>query len=151
MKLNDMWNKTIPLIETNCHLHPLDSIATIVKNMMAKYQNPEHVECLAATTIHKLSKLRFKDSKGDPKGFMMFLTNKKLPLSILPRYVGNRLNILFVTAEVLTVHRGSILEYLDTVTCEKFKKEIKRYFENGKSFIFILIHIVHYIYIQLHF
>ena len=122
LKLNDIWNKPIRLIETNCHLHPLDSIATKVKNKIATFQNKENIECLAATTIHKISKLRFKYSKGDPKGFRMFLLNKTLPLSILPRYVGYRLNILFVTAEVLTTHRGIILEYLDTVTCEKFKK-----------------------------
>ena len=87
-KLNVMWNTK--LIETNCHLHPLDSMANKVKEALSSSQETDG-ECLAAITIHKLSKLRFKDNRGDPKGFKMFLESKNLPLSLLPRYVGNLL------------------------------------------------------------
>ena len=129
LKLNEMWNSK--LLETNCHLHPLDSIATKVRSRLASLQlNQNDKSCLAATVIYKLSKLRFKDNKGDPKGFKMFLKVNKLPYSLIPRYVGNRMNILFVTAEILKIHRTLILRYLDTPTCEKFKNELKGYLEN---------------------
>ena len=55
LKLNDIWKQNIPLIEKNCHLNPLDSIATKVKNKMTTYQNKEKIKCLEATTIHKIS------------------------------------------------------------------------------------------------
>ena len=75
-KLNVLCNTK--LIETNCHLHPLDSMASKVKEALSSSQETDG-ECLAAITIHKLSKLRFKDNRGVPKGFKMFLKSKKHP------------------------------------------------------------------------
>ena len=42
----------------------------------------------------QVNKLRFKDGKGDPRGFKAFLEQKNLPKKLLPRNRGNRLHII---------------------------------------------------------
>ena len=51
-------------------------------------------DCLAGNIVLQTNKLRYKDVKGDPKGFVTFLDENNLPRGIIPRYRGNRLNIL---------------------------------------------------------
>ena len=73
-----MWGTN--LIEMNCHLHPLDTMATKTKVALSEYQN-DGKECNDAIVIYKISKLRYKDNRGDPKGFKMFLPMNGLPFS----------------------------------------------------------------------
>ena len=62
-----MWGTN--LIEINCHLHPLDTTKT--KAVLSEYQN-DGKECNDAIAIYKISKLRYKDNRGDPKGLKCF-------------------------------------------------------------------------------
>lgn len=55
-----------------------------------------------------MNRLRYKDGKGDPRGFKAFLDKKKLPLGIIPRYRGNRLNIVF---HIFIEHYDSFVEF----------------------------------------
>lgn len=98
--VNETWDKS--LNELNCHLHPLDSISNKVRTALKKYEKdrqfPKKIlgsDCLAGDLVVQINKLRFKNSKGDPLGFVVLLDEKKLPHGILPRYRGNRLHIFF--------------------------------------------------------
>ena len=119
--VNSVWNKT--LNEMNCHLHPLDSIATGCRTSLKKVEESWKVkgkvfgrDCMAANLILAINKLRYKDGKGDPRGFVTFLDDKKIPRGILPRYRGNRLHVLFHIAGVLVEHRKMFAELFKTGT-----------------------------------
>ena len=105
--LNECWNKT--LYDLKCHLHPLDTIASTSRTTLKKIQVMEGVvygrDCVAANLVLQIGKLRYKDGKGDPKAFTAALKNKSLSLSLLPRYRGNRLHILFKTCEILIINK----------------------------------------------
>ncbi|XP_029113602.1 uncharacterized protein LOC114912179 [Scleropages formosus] len=120
------WGKT--LNEMNCHLHPLDSIATACTSALKKVEETEGNvyggDCMAANVILSFSKLRYKDGKGDPRGFATFLDQKKLPRGILPRYRGNRFHVLFHSAGVLIEHYEVFSELLkDGTTLERNLRE----------------------------
>ena len=70
-------------------------------------------DCVAANLVPQICKLRYKDGKGDPKAFTAALKNKKLNLSLIPRYRGNRLHILFKICEILIIHKLDIIDILE--------------------------------------
>ena len=123
-KINATWDKT--LNELKCHLHPLESVATGCKNALKKTQmSKSHLfgnDCHAAQIILNVDKLRFKDGKGDPQGFKLFLKKLNLPLGLFPRYRGNRLHILFHNAGIIIQYLEQLKEYLATtlVRCGNF-------------------------------
>ena len=117
------WRKN--LNELNCHLHPLDTIASSVRTSL-KASEPTPIEkklfgteSMAHQLILAFNKLRYKDGRGDPKGFANALQNAGLPKGLLPRYRGNRLHIMFDIAGKLHAHRPFFLKFLSegTVTC----------------------------------
>ncbi|XP_065639645.1 uncharacterized protein LOC136072368 [Hydra vulgaris] len=117
-KVSATWGKT--LNELNCHLHPLDTIATECRSAL-KCLETEKCElfgndCLAVKIVLAMNKMRFKDGKGDPEGFVTFLDHKKLPRCIIPRYRGNRLHILFHTCFIFIKHYDDFLNFLITGT-----------------------------------
>ena len=115
------WN--ISLNELNCHLHPLDSIASAVRRALKNLEESRGSlfgsDCVAANLILANNKLRFKDGKGDPRGFVAFLDKNKLPRGLLPRYRGNRLHILFHISGILIQKYNLFLDFYKTgpVTC----------------------------------
>lgn len=115
--LNETWDSS--LNELNCHLHPLDSISTKVKAAVKSFEKQEKTpkkikgsDCLVGDIVVQLNKMRYKDSKGDPKGFIIFLQENNLPRGILPRYRGNRLHIIFHICGVLFQHYDIFEQYL---------------------------------------
>ena len=75
-------------------------------------------DCCAANTILALHKLRYKAGKGDPAGFVAFLRSNGLPLSLFPRYRGNRLHVLFHIAGLLVHHQPLMLQFLkEGISC----------------------------------
>ena len=103
--VNSEWGKT--LNELNCHLHPLDSLATSARTALKNLEEPEAKgklygrDCVAANIAVQMTKLRYKDGKGDPQGFTTFLARNNVKKNILPRYRGNRLHILFHNSGIL--------------------------------------------------
>ena len=92
--VNEVWDKT--LTELNCQLHPLDTIASAaLKRVESEKGKLFGNDCIAANLVLQLNKLRYKDGKGDPRGFKAFLDSHNLPCGFVPRYRGNRLHILF--------------------------------------------------------
>ena len=73
--VNDEWNKT--LNELNCHLHPLDSLASASRSALKKEEETKVKlfvrDCIAANIIVQMSKLWYRDGKGDPGHFTAFL------------------------------------------------------------------------------
>ena len=63
-----------------------------------------------------MNKLRYKDGKGDPKGFISFLLDNNLPKGLLPRYRGNRLHSLFHLCGQLISHYHLFLTFLSSST-----------------------------------
>ena len=58
--------------------------------------------------------MRYKDGKGDPLGFKVFLADNRLPQSLVIRYRGNRLHVLFKLAAVYVMYYDQIKVYLET-------------------------------------
>ena len=120
--LKGSWNKT--LNELNCHLHPLDSFSIKTKAVLKKQEKELNLqsgklfgkECIGANLVLNVSKLRYKDGKGDPRGFTIFLASEGLPRGLIPRYRGNRLHVLFHTAGVLIHHYQAFCRLLSEGT-----------------------------------
>ena len=108
-------------MEVNCHLHPLDSIASKCKAALFSIEQSNNVKakllsagCLAEKCILALNKARFIDGKGDPHGFPIFLADENLRQSLIARYRGNRLHILFKLAALYVVHFETFKCYHET-------------------------------------
>ncbi|XP_070196680.1 uncharacterized protein, partial [Littorina saxatilis] len=130
-KLKGAWGK--PLNELNCHLHPLDTVASTCRSALKNLESEKGAlfgkDCTSANIICQLSKLRYRDGKGDPRGFLLFLERNELPRSLFPRYQGNRLHILFHTAGVVVQYRNLLLNGFltpGTVSCGGLKTGLRR-------------------------
>ena len=71
---------------------------------------------MAGNLVLQMNKIRYKDGKGDPKGFTTFLDDHHLPRGIMPRYRGNRLHILFHICGKFIEHYDLFLKFLTTGT-----------------------------------
>ncbi|XP_064605780.1 uncharacterized protein LOC135470675 [Liolophura sinensis] len=95
--ISGIWGKSFN--ELNCHLHPLGTIASTARKSLKPFEVSKGSlygsDSLAGNIMLQMNKLRYKDGKGDPKGFVNFLHEQGLPRGILPRYRGNRLHIVF--------------------------------------------------------
>ena len=117
--VNQAWNKE--LNELNCHLHPLDSIATKTRSTLKGCEEAASKQlfgkdCIAGNLVLGFNKMRYKDGKGDPKGFILFLEKENLARGLLPRYRGNRLHVLFHICGTLHQHYLKFLDYLQKGT-----------------------------------
>ena len=119
--VNEAWEKT--LNELNCHLHPLDTIASSARSALKQLETVKGklfgTDCVAGNLVIQLNKLRFKDGKGDPRGFKAFLKSEHLPSGFIPRYRGNRLHILFDICGKYFAPYDAFLRFLmsGTVAC----------------------------------
>lgn len=100
--------------ELNCHLHPLESIASAVRSALKTHEEARgkvyEKDCVAAGNIVlQMNKMRSKCGKGDPRGFVSSLDSKNIQRGVLPRYRGNRLHVLFHIS-------GKLVEYCDEFT-----------------------------------
>ena len=68
-----------------------------------------------------MTKMRYKQGKGDPAGFKMFMRQENIKPSVIVQYVGNRFHVLFHLAGILYVLRDKLLLYLENV-CHNVQK-----------------------------
>ena len=133
-KINETWDKS--LNELNCHLHPLDTIASSCRAALKALETEKGQlygkDCMAGNLVLQMNKMRYKDGKGDPKGFTTFLDDHKLPRGIMPRYRGNRLHILFHICGKFIEHYDLFLKFLrtGTVSCGGLQASIRSDFAN---------------------
>ncbi|XP_014674001.1 PREDICTED: uncharacterized protein LOC106814216 [Priapulus caudatus] len=131
-KVNESWGKT--LNELNCHLHPLDTIASkcrsTLKSLETENGNLFGNDSIIGNLVLQINKLRYKDGKGDPKGFKTFLDDNNLPRGLLPRYRGNRLHILFHICGKLFEHHELLLNFFSTgaLSCGGLVSSLKKDF-----------------------
>ena len=93
----------VELLELNCKVHPLDGIAKKCTNILKNYDAEMAIksdafgtDCCVVNSIYGITKMRYKQGKGDPAGFKH---QEGIKLSIIPRFVGNRFHIVFHRAE----------------------------------------------------
>ena len=123
LRLEETWGTS--LNELKCHLHPLDIIASSTRSAL-KAGEPKGVtkklygtECMASQLVLAINKFRYKDGRGDPKGFTSALHNAGLPKGLLPRYWGNQLHIMFHICGKLVEHVDFFHKFFadGTVSC----------------------------------
>ena len=142
-KLQDQFD--IELIELNCNLHPLECVASTARDALLKHEREmkpgasepslfdragKRSECLGASAgvvnlISAISKLRYKDGKGDPLGFKTFLAENNIDNRLLVRYVGNRLHTLFHLGGSIFHLRDSLLAFMEVCSQEKIRQAVK--------------------------
>ena len=133
-KINETWGKS--LNELNCHLHPLDTIASSCRSALKNLETVKGQlfgkDCLAGNIVYQVNRFRYKDGKGDPKGFKVFLDNEGLPRGIIPRYRGNRLHILFHICGKFIEHYEAFLKFftIGNVSCGGLQSSTRTDFQN---------------------
>ena len=100
LKLDEQFEHT--LLELKCNVHPLDSISTDIRGAFKKYDKQQNIEsstfgsdCRVGNLIYGLTKMRYKQGKGDSAGFKHFLHQENIKPGVIVRYVGNRFHVLF--------------------------------------------------------
>ena len=99
-------------------MHPLDGIAKRCTDLLKVYDK-EYSDtfgngCCAVNFMYAMTKMCFKQGKGDPGGFKQLLRQENIKPGIIVRYVGNRFHVVFHLAGVLYYLREKLLIYLDT-------------------------------------
>ena len=56
--------------------------------------------------------MRYKQGTGCPVQFMAFLGSRNIPLKEFPRYVGNRMHVIFHLAGSVVFYRSELLTFL---------------------------------------
>ena len=110
----------VDLLELKCNVHPLDGLAHKSRQVLKKVDANLEVkselfgsECKTANVIYSLSKMRYKQGKGDPSGFKFFMKKDNVSPGLIVRYVGNRLHVTFHLAGVFFFLRDLLQLYLD--------------------------------------
>ena len=134
--VNEAWHKTIN--ELNCHLHPLDTIASSSRSALRQLETSSGKlfgkDCFAANIVVQMNKLRYKDGKGDPRGFKSFLDSEDLPRGFIPRYRGNRLHVLFHICGKYVDQYDAFVRYLKSGTaCGGLRAAILHDFETDTA------------------
>nr|XP_054756519.1 uncharacterized protein LOC129262428 [Lytechinus pictus] len=130
--------KNIHLNKFRCAMHPLDTIAKEVNKALKKMDDVHDRtrkmpfnkggECNVQAFIRVGSKLFNSESCGDSTDLRSFLKGRGHQ-KVLPRWVGNRFDILFSSAGLLYHIGPSIVEYFRTVT--KPSNDLHRSFVNA--------------------
>eukprot|EP00112_Aurelia_sp_Birch-Aquarium-sp1_P010535 Seg2246.2 transcript_id=Seg2246.2/GoldUCD/mRNA.D3Y31 product="hypothetical protein" protein_id=Seg2246.2/GoldUCD/D3Y31 len=141
--INDYWGKS--LNELNCHLHPLDSVSSCCRSALKKEDGTQGTlfgkDCIAGNIVLQVNKLRYKDGKGDPQGFVTFLDRNNMARGILPRFRGNRLHIVFHLCGIYVQHHDKFIAlFKDGTSCGGLRKSILQDFtsEIGKTEMTVL-------------
>ena len=122
-------------------MHPLDGIAKRCTDLLKVYDK-EYSDtfgngCCAVNFIYAMTKMCFKQGKGDPGGFKQFLRQENIKPGIIVRYVGNRFHVVFHLAGVLYYLREKLLIYLDT-SCRNttsLQSALQKGLRNDKSLL----------------
>ena len=110
--------------------HPLDGIAskcqTVLKECDVKYNIQSNTYSKAsrvANLIYGISKLRYKQGKGDPCGFKHFIQSNNIKSGMFYRYVGKMLHVLFHLAGVIFTLRDELIHYFTT---DYYRQRVKK-------------------------
>ncbi|KAK6185671.1 hypothetical protein SNE40_007852 [Patella caerulea] len=91
-RLEVAWRKS--LNELNCHLHPLDTIASATRSVLKQEESSDvskklwGTESISHQLVLAINKFRYKDGRGDPRGFKSSLNNAGLPRGLMFHICG---------------------------------------------------------------
>lgn len=90
---------------------------------------------MIGNVVLQVNKFRYKDGKGDPKGFKVFLSDNNLPKGIIPRYRGNRLHVLFHICGKLHEYHDLFMEFFTngTVSCGGLQASLRSDFGSATA------------------
>ena len=108
----------IQLLQLKCNVHPLDGIAKKCRDVLKEYDVAKETrsdtfgrEGCAVNCVYSMTKMRYKQGKGDPVGFKQFMRQENIKPGTIVRYVGNRLHL----AGIFFFLRGKLLHYLKCI------------------------------------
>ena len=88
-------------LELRCNVHHLDSISTDIRGAFKIYDEEHNIQsstfgsdCRVGNLIYGLTKMRYKQGKGDAAGFKHFLHQENIKPGVNVQYVGNRFHVL---------------------------------------------------------
>ena len=120
VKLDEHFEHT--LLELKCNVHPLESISTDIRGAFKKYNKEQSIEsstfgndCRVGNLIYGLTKMRYKQGKGDPAGFKHFVHQENIKPGVIVRYVGNRFHVLFYLSGIFFQLKDKLLNYLQSM------------------------------------
>ena len=125
-------------------MHPLDGIAKRCTDLLKVYDKEYNItsdtfgnSCCAVSFMYAMTKMCFKQGKGDPGGFKQFLRQENIKPGIIVRYVGNRFHVVFHLAGVLYYLREKLLIFLDTSYCNttSLRSALQKDLRNDKSLL----------------
>lgn len=116
------------IIELNCNVHPLDSLSAAFRKLSKLFEQehgiqatPYYSDSILVRVVLNVSKMRFKQGKGDPNGMRAFFELKNIDRQLIVRYIGNRFHVLFQLCESIYFLRPDLVDYLETY-CSKNAK-----------------------------
>ena len=123
-KLGEELNK--PLHSYRCAMHPLDSLAKACDKCLKGIEVTEEFqahglyrhrgESTVTCLVRKCCSLFNNDATGCRHELTSYLKSQKCPVTSLPRWVGNRFNILFDCCQILIIMAPFITQYFNKVT-----------------------------------
>lgn len=107
------------LLELKYNVHPLDGLASEARKCFKSLDKESNFhgsvlgqETAAVNVIYGLSKMHYKYGTGDPKGLKHFMKTNDIKGSMMTRYVGNRMHVLFHLGGTFYFLREKLLSYL---------------------------------------
>ena len=88
----------------------------ILKCVESEEGNVYGNDCMVANLVPQLNKLRYKDGKGDPRGFNAFLHSHNQQRGSVPSYRRNRLHILFHICGKYVEQYDAVLTFPNSAT-----------------------------------
>ncbi len=82
--------------------------------------------------VVQVNKFRYKDGKGDPRGFKIFLVDNNLPKGFIPRYRGNSLHVLFHICGKFHQYHELFKDFFvnGTVSCDGLQASLRKDFDS---------------------
>ena len=120
-ELREQWARDFKWL--HCNLHPLDGLSNEIKNEFKKVDYhfdgmlKNGTDCCMSNFLYKLSFIRIKQT-GDPAGFNTFLIENQISPRVIPRYVGNKWNLLFVMSKTCLEHKALFIQFFQQ-SCKK--------------------------------
>ena len=107
------------IVELNCNVHPLDGMASSARSALKKIDVETQLksgvfgsDCTLANFVYGMTKMRYKQGRGDPAGFKKFMVVENIPKKLVCRYVGNRFHVLFHLSAVFHAYSSQFTTYL---------------------------------------
>jgi len=74
--------------------------------------------------ILAVTKMKYKQGKGDPQNMHSFMVTNKLNPNMIKRYVGNRFHILFELCANIYFMRNKLIEFFETTCSKSYSSDI---------------------------